>query len=164
MSESSGSKRNELAGRWAWLLPAAYVFHVIEEAFGGNGLMKWMADGGGAELSTGAFLCVNLFGFSALCLAAWAAGRWRLWQWPLVSGAVIFVTNGIWHLAVCITTQSYVPGVLTGLVLYVPIGVTILIRSRHVMSRRVFVSAAIFGFVIHRVTLWIVLGTPMLQL
>ncbi len=164
MSPASESKWNDLAGRWAWLLPAAYVFHVIEEAFGGHGLMKWMADGGGADLSLGAFLGVNLIGVSVLCLAAWASRRWKSWQWPLVSGAVIFVTNGIWHLAVCIAAQSYIPGVLTGLFLYVPIGIVVLYRQRRVMSRRVFVSAVVFGFVIHRVTLWMVLGTPVFQL
>jgi len=146
------------------VLPAAYVFHVIEEAFAGHGLMKWMADGGGVNLSVGAFLGVNVIGISLLCLAAWAARRWKFWQWPLVSGAAIFITNGIWHLAVCMATRSYVPGVLTGLIFYVPIGVILLIRLRRVMSLRVFVSAIVIGFVIHRVTLWVVLGTPVFQL
>jgi hypothetical protein len=126
--------------------------------------MEWMAAGGGVQLSLGAFLGVNLIGVSVLCLAAWAARRWRLWQWPLVSGATIFVTNGVWHLAVCVVTRSYVPGVLTGLVLYVPIGGVLLFWLRRVLSRRVFVFAILFGIVIHRVTLWLVLGTPVFQL
>jgi hypothetical protein len=39
MNLSSVEKQNELAGMWAWLLPAAYLFHVAEEAFGGHGRM-----------------------------------------------------------------------------------------------------------------------------
>ena len=154
----------ELAGMWAWLLPAAYIIHVVEEAFGAGGLMDWMAAGGGVRLSLGEFIGVNVIGASILCLAAWAARRRRSWQWPLVSGAAIILTNGIWHMAVCMTMRSYVPGVWTGLLLYVPLGGLLLYWLRPVTSLRVLASAIVLGIVIHRVTLWLVLGTPVFQL
>jgi hypothetical protein len=160
----SRPETGELAGMWAWLLPAAYVCHVVEEAFGGHGLMEWMAAGGGVQLSLGEFIGVNVIGASILCLVAWAARRWRSWQWPLVSGAAIFLTNGIWHILVCVTTRSYIPGVWTGLFLYMPLGGFLLYWLRRVMSLRVFVAAIVLGIVIHRITLWLVLGTPVFQL
>lgn len=164
MNLFSKQKQNDMVGMWAWILPAAYIFHVAEEAFGGHGLTEWMAAGGGVHLSMGAFIGLNLIGASILCLAVWAARRWRFWQWPLVSGATILFTNGIWHIALCAVTRSYVPGVWTGLLLYVPVGVILLFRLRRVTPLWVFASAIVFGMVIHRVTLWIVLRAPLFQL
>lgn len=157
MNLPSKQKQNELVGKWAWFLPAAYVFHVVEEAFGGRGLMEWMAAGGGVRFSLGSFLGLNLIGVSIMCLAAWAARRWKVWQWPLVSGATIILTNGIWHVALCVVTRTYVPGVGTGLFLYVPVGGVILFRMRSLMSPWLFVSAILVGMIIHRVVLWLVL-------
>ena len=62
-------------GLWAWAIPAAFVVHVLEEAFGGAGLMEWMAGGGGVDWSLSEFLRANLVGLGALCLAAWTSSR-----------------------------------------------------------------------------------------
>jgi hypothetical protein len=161
---SSEQKQNESVKMWAWLLPAVYACHVAEEAFGGYGLMEWMAAEGGVRFTLGAFLRINLIGVSLLCLAAWAARKWRAWQWPLVSGAAIILINGVWHAILCVTTRSYVPGVWTGLFLYVPLGVFLLARMRPFLSLWLFVSAIGFGLVIHRATLWLVLRIPGLDL
>jgi hypothetical protein len=164
MNLSSEHKQSDLVRTWAWVLPAAYVFHVVEEAFGGHGLMEWMAEEGGVRLSLGAFMGLNLIGVSILCLAAWAARRWKVWQWPLVSGATIVLTNGVWHIGLCVTTRSYVPGVLTGLLLYIPVGGVLLLWLRRAMAPWIFVLAIVFGMVIHRVTLSLVLRIPGFQL
>jgi hypothetical protein len=126
--------------------------------------MEWMADEGGVRLSMGAFIGLNLIGASILSLAVWAARRWKVWQWPLATGATIVLTNGVWHIGLCATTRSYVPGVGTGLFLYVPIGGVLLYWLRRVMSPWIFVSAIVFGIVIHRVTLSLVLRMPAFQL
>jgi len=151
-------------GMWVWSVPAAYIVHVVEEAFGGHGLMEWMAAGGGVDLSLTEFLGVNMVGLCALCLAAWAARRWDTWLWPLVSGATIFVANGIWHAAICVMTRSYIPGVLTGMLLYVPLGCFVMFRLRHLISLRVYVIAIVIGMVIHGATIWLVLRMPGFQM
>jgi hypothetical protein len=149
---------------WAWYLPVAYVFHVAEEAFGGGGLMKWMAAGGGARLSLTGFIGLNVAGVGLMCLAAWAARKSRVWRWPLASGATIILVNGICHIAVSVMTRAYVPGLWTGLFLYVPLGGFLLFRLRLLMSPRLFVFAVVLGFVIHGAVLWLVLRMPGFQL
>ena len=160
MSFLGNQSQSELVGMWVWFLPAVYASHVAEEAFGGHGLMEWMAAGGGVRLSMAAFMGLNLVAAGVLCLAAWAARRWRVWRWPLVSGATIIFTNGIWHAAICVMTRSYVPGVWTGLFLYVPMGGFLLFRLRRFLSPRLFASAIAIGIVIHGVVLWLVLRMP----
>ena len=61
-------------------------------------------------------------------------------------------------------TRSYVPGVWTGLFLYVPVGGILLFRLRHLMSPWLFASAIAIGIVIHGVVLWLVLRMPGFQL
>ena len=164
MNISSEQNKGEVVGLWAWFLPAAYFFHVAEEAFGGHGLMEWMAAGGGVSLSLAEFLGINLVGAGTLCLTAWAARRWKVWRWPLVSGSTIFVANGIWHAAICVMTRSYIPGVWTGFLLYIPVGCIVMFRLRHLISPRLFVIAIVIGIVIHGATLWIVLRMPGFQM
>ena len=164
MNLSSDQNQSASVGMWAWFLPAAYVCHTAEEAFGGHGLMEWMAAGGGVRLSLTAFLGLNVVGAGMMCLAAWAARRSKVWRWLLVSGATAVFVNGIWHIAICVMTRSYIPGVLTGSLLYVPIGGIFLFRLRRLVSPWVFLSAIVVGIIIHGATLWLVLRMPGFQL
>jgi hypothetical protein len=155
--------QSELRGLWVWLLPAAYSVHAIEEAFGGNGLREWMAAGGGARLSLAEFMGLNIFGLALLCLAVWAVRRWKVWQWSVVTGATIIFVNGLAHIAACVAARSYVPGVWTGIFLYLPIGGIFLLRLRRLVSLRLFVFAIAIGLVIHGIVLWLVLRMPGFQ-
>jgi len=153
-------RQNASIGRWAWLLPAAYSAHVAEEAFCGNGLTGWMAAGGGARLSISEFIGLNLVGVALLVFAAWAARRSMVWRWPLISGAAILLVNGMCHAAVCVAARAYVPGLWTGIVLYVPVGGVLLFLLWRSVSPRLFAAAITVGLMIHGVVLWLVLRMP----
>ena len=163
-SACGGESRSESVGMWAWFLPAAYVCHMAEEAFGGHGIMGWMAAGGGVRLSLAAFIGSSLVGAGGMCLAAWAGRKSKVWRWLLVSGATIIFVNGIWHIAICMMTRGYIAGIWTGLILYVPVGGILLFRLRRLMSPWLFAVAIAIGIIIHEATLWIVLRTPGLRL
>ena len=163
MMFTSDKDRIESVGMWAWFLPAAYVLHVIEEAFGGQGFMEWMAAGGGGRMSLAEFLGLHLVGTGILCLTAWAARKSKIWRWSLASVATIILVNGIWHIAVYMMTRSYVPGAWTGFFLYIPLGGIFLFRLRHLMSPRLFASAIAIGIIVHGATLWLVLRMPGFQ-
>jgi hypothetical protein len=160
MDDQGSHRQNGSMGRWVWLLPGAYSAHVAEEAFGGRGLTKWMAAGGGARLSIAEFVGLNLVGIAILVLAVWAARRSAAWRWPLISGAAILLANGVCHIAVCIATQTYVPGLWTGTVLYIPVGGILLFRLWRSVSLRLLAAAIMVGFAIHGVVLWLVLRMP----
>lgn len=161
---SSRNNTGERLGAWVWLVPAANLVHIVEEAFGGHGLMEWMAVGGGVDWSLARFLGINMVGLGMLCLAAWASRRWKAWRWPLVTGATIFIANGIWHAAICAMTRSYIPGVVTGLVLYVPLGCLVMYRLRQFISPRAYIVAIVIGMLIHAAVIWFVLQMPGFQM
>jgi hypothetical protein len=160
MNKAMLAPSNKSPGHWVWVLPAAYAIHVAEEAFGGGGLMGWMAAGGGARLSLAQFAELNLIGIVCLCLATWMARRWGRWRWLLAIGGTIVLANGAAHIAISAATRTYVPGLWSGLSLYVPIGALLLIYLWRRVSRPLYAVAVATGFGIHGAVIWIVLRLP----
>ncbi len=153
--------RESPLGKWIWLLPLAYASHVMEEAYGGHGLIGWMNERGGIHLSMAAFFGVNLVGLAIIAVATWGARMHRLWQWPLASAGTILFMNGLSHVAASIAVRQYVSGMWTGIVLYIPLGAVLLVRVQRLVRPWVFRAAVTVGFVIHAAVLWIVVfGAP----
>ncbi len=153
--------RESPLGKWIWLLPLAYASHVMEEAYGGHGLIGWMNERGGIHLSMAAFFVVNLVGLAIIAVATWGARMHRLWQWPLASAGTILFMNGLSHVAASIAVRQYVSGMWTGIVLYIPLGAVLLVRVQRLVRPWVFRAAVAVGFVIHAAVLWIVVfGAP----
>lgn len=151
----------EPIGKWIWLLPLAYAAHVMEEAYGGHGLIGWMNERGGIHLSMAAFLGLNLIGVAIIAAATWGARMHRLWQWPLASAGTILFMNGLSHVVASIVTRHYVSGMWTGIVFYIPLGAALLLRVQRLVSPLVFRAAIAAGFAIHAAVLWVVVfGSP----
>lgn len=160
-TSDNNSLRFEPIGRWIWLLPAAYALHVMEEAYGGHGLIGWMNERGGIHLSMAAFFGLNLIGLAIVAVATWGARMHQLWQWPLASAGTILFMNGLSHVAASIAARHYVSGMWTGIAIYLPLGALILLRVQRRVRPRVFRAAIAVGFVIHAAVLWwVVFGAP----
>jgi hypothetical protein len=153
-------RRDAPVGRWVWLLPLAYASHVIEEAYGGRGLVEWMIERGGVRFSIAGFFGVNLVGVAFLAFAAWIARRRPSWRWTLASAGTILLVNGVSHVAASAAARYYVPGMWTGIAFYIPLGAVLLLRARRFVRPRVFGAAVAVGFAIHAAVLWIVFGAP----
>ncbi len=147
-------------GRWVWLLPPAYAFHVLEEAYGGSGLIGWMIGHGGVRFSMATFLGVNLAGLAIIAAATGAAWRRPSWRWTLASAGTILLVNGVSHVAASLVVRYYVSGMWTGIALYIPLGAALLFRVRRLARPREFWAAVAAGFAIHAAVLWVVFGLP----
>ena len=53
-----------------WLLPFAYLLHLCDEYFSGEGFAKWFSALFKVSLSVDDFIIINLFGFAATLLIA----------------------------------------------------------------------------------------------
>jgi hypothetical protein len=133
---------------------------MLEEAYGGCGLVGWMIERGSLRLSIADFLGLSLLGFAIIAAVTWAARRRASWLWALASAGTILFVNGISHVATSIAVRGYVSGLWTGIVFYIPLGAALLIRVRRFVRPRVFWAAVAAGFVIHAVVLWVVFGAP----
>jgi hypothetical protein len=160
VNPENAAHRNASIGRWVWLLPLAYALHVIEEGYGGSGLVGWMIGRGGLPLSMAMFLGINLVGLAIITIATWGSRKRPSWLWTLASAGTILFVNGVSHVAASVAVRDYVSGMLTGIALYIPLGAVLLLRVRRLVRSRVFWAAVAVGFVIHAAVLWIVFGAP----
>jgi hypothetical protein len=160
MGTGTNEPQDELVGRWVWLLPLAYALHVIEEGYGGRGLVGWMIERGGLQLSMAMFLGVNLVGLAIIAIATGGALRRPSWLWTLASAGTILFVNGIAHVAASVAARYYVSGMWTGIAFYIPLGAVLLFRMRRLVRPRIFWAAVGAGFAIHAAVLWIVFGAP----
>jgi len=111
---------------WVYWAPlCAAGLHIFEEFVFPGGFMAWYRQSRPTVQAsiTPRFLAVVNIGLIILCYDVGAmAGRPLGTQlWFLVAG--ILFANGIWHLVGTIRTRSYSPGLVTGLALYVPLGI-----------------------------------------
>ncbi len=112
-----------------WAILAAGVLHVVEEYFFPGGFMRVMKDFQPkfAPFITVPFALIINGLFIVLCLlgALWHAG------FPLLglTVAVLVGLNGLMHAGAAIRLKGYAPGVVTGVLFYLPLCVLALGQS-----------------------------------
>lgn len=117
----TGDKQNTIY--LVWLLPVAYIFHLIEEYFAGSGFPVWISENLQATLSNAEFLIINVVALSAVLFFATYYTWWKQNTILLLALYSLVFINGVVHLLSSILTLSYAPGTLTGIVLYIPMGI-----------------------------------------
>src|SRR5579875_1945973 len=112
--------------RW-WLFPASAAVHFCEELFAGGGFYTWITAMGGTRIPIRRFGMATAFAFVSMTVAAWIARK--RYDWLLFALAAIIVTNALTHFIASLATDSYSPGTVSGLVLWLPLGGAILYRG-----------------------------------
>ena len=136
--ESIDLKLNKLKPKLiVWLIPIAYLFHLIEEYYANVGFSKWFSTIFNADLSTSDFIIINVIAFSIVLIIAILYSLNKIDNLIIaVLGLLLFI-NGIVHAAASLLLITYSPGTITGIFLYIPIGFLIfkvifpLLEERH---------------------------------
>ena len=119
---------------WPWLFPSTYLIHITEEYWGGEGFSAHIAKTRGVEFTTPRFLFMT--GLGCLLMVAGIVLAWRL-NFPqlllVILGAVVFA-NGLSHTVSGVLTARYNPGLLTGILIWVPLGAVTLAQLKGRMS------------------------------
>ena len=136
-----------------WLFSAAYVAHVAEEFWAGPGFPAWFAQIIGRPLPVAAFVSINAVAFALLIAAIIAAIRREDAGWMAVAIATVVTVNGLLHAAGTVVTRTYSPGLITGVVLYLPLGQLLLIRALHQMDPARFSRGVVAGVATHAVVI-----------
>ena len=138
-------------GRLPWLLPVTYLVHLAEEY--GLGFPAWVARVTGVRLSTERFLELNAFFFTVMVITVVVATTLRPARLLLAALATIVVVNPLLHLGGTIVTGRYSPGALTGLLLWMPLGLTLLTRLRRELARIELGVGVVLGVGLHGLVL-----------
>ena len=132
--------------RWYWLLPLTYVIHIAEEYFGG--FVEWSARTSGSGLDVQGFLVLTTIGGLLTATGVYLSGRWRLHGWIPITMATIFTINSVQHLISTVTTSSYSPGLFSGLLIWMPLGLLVLHRAYRDHSAAMLLKSAAVGILI----------------
>jgi hypothetical protein len=138
---------------WGWLFPATYALHILEELRGGEGFTAWLARVAGVELPARQFLVWNALALLSMTVGVWLARRYTRLRWLLLAYGVAFLLNALSHLAASLYTVSYSPGLLSSLLLWMPLGALALLRFTKTLSRRARRAGLLAGLAIHSVVL-----------
>ncbi len=118
---------------WSWLFPVTYLLHIAEEYCGGEGYSAYLLRLRGIQLSPARFLMVHGIGLALMIVGIILARRL---QFPnllsVILGTVVLV-NGLTHTILSLTYTEYVPGLITSILLWIPLGIVTLVGFRRTM-------------------------------
>ncbi len=136
-----------------FLLPLAYLLHLAEEWFGG--FSQWTLEVLGQGIDTERFIIVNSLFFVVCVVGSLIAVRIPRLSWLAVIFASLFGLNGVLHFLATLGFAQYAPGVITGLVIYLPLGAYVLIEMKKRLSAPVFNMSIVAGILLHAAIFWL---------
>ena len=122
-----------------------YVAHIAEEYWGGEGFSAYNLRTRGINLSPTRFLVWNGIGVLLIIFGIFMAHRFSFQEWLVVLFATLALANGLSHLVGSIRTGEYNPGLITGILDFVPIGGVTLFLMNRFMSRTRYWTALLVG-------------------
>jgi hypothetical protein len=106
----------------AWLLPVTLLAHQLEEYF--YQFPLWYSNLLNTKLSNQEWILINVVGLFIISIVS-LSYLFNTNKLILVAlGTLVFV-NGIVHLLLSIFTFSYSPGTISGVILFIPLGIII---------------------------------------
>ena len=153
----NAARTETLSATRGWLFPLTYLLHIAEEWWGGEGFPAWINRIAGVRMEAGQFLVWNSLALFCLTVGVFLAMRTKSLRWLPLAFGVAFLLNTLSHLVASLLTASYSPGLVSGLLLWTPLGTVTLLRARKSLSRRAFHAGLIVGGAAHAIVLLLTL-------
>jgi len=133
---------------FSWMLPIFYLIHLLEEFYAGIGLPAWLSNVFNAELSNQDFILINVFGLAIMILNALLTSFGKGKDLMLIALTTLLFMNGFIHLIASGLTWSYNPGVVSGTLVYIPLGF-IFFKKKKAFSKENLIAGIFTGIVVH---------------
>jgi hypothetical protein len=133
---------------WAWLFPVTYALHILEEAHAGVGFGRWIGHVVGRQLGLRQFYLANGLLWAAMVAAIGFLRTGSPAIWLLTALGAIVTLNGLGHLIGTLVIRLYSPGLVTGMILWVPLGLYTLSWAGANGSSRLWYSGVFSGIVL----------------
>ena len=135
---------NPRSRHWLWLFPLAYLLHAIEEVRGVGALP-------GINLSLNVFLILSTAAWLLMICGVVLAKKFGFPQFIGVCLGSTFFLNGLSHIFISLIYRGYDAGVISGSVIFIPLGLTTLISLRNSMRRQRYIVGVVLGIVIQAI-------------
>ena len=136
---------------WPWLFPFTYLVHMAEEYWGGDGYSAYLSRTKGVDLTSARFLLLTALGLVLMVAGIPLAGMFRFPQLLLVILGTVVLVNGVSHGVSSLFTAKYNPGLISGILIWIPLGVITLVQLRDRMSVARYLTAVAIGVSIQAV-------------
>jgi hypothetical protein len=130
------------------LFVAVYLLHIVEEYWGGEGFSAWSKRATGADLSIVEFWILQLIVLTLMGVGLFLYTHYPKMRWIFSALATAIILNAITHTVSTFLFQSYSPGLISGILLFLPVGSLILFHERSHTPARHVRGGIIAGFVI----------------
>ena len=132
-----------LLGR-PWLFPAAYLLHIVEETRG-------VGVPHGFNLSLTQFFVYSGAAWALMVVGVVLGRKLGFSQFILLCLGSVFLVNGFSHLSKCVRVAGYDAGVITGTLIFIPLGALTLYALWNEMSRRRYFVGVVLGLLMQAV-------------
>ncbi len=133
---------------WAWLFPLTYVIHIAEEFWAGEGYTARLARQKGVHLSATRFFALTGFGLSMIILGILLANTLNFPQFLLTIFGSLVLANGLSHTLTAAIKFKYNPGLISAILLWIPLGIMTIWLLKATMNRSRFTLAVLIGLAI----------------
>ncbi len=143
---------------WLLLLPAAFLFHIAEEVWAGEGFVAWTGRVFSTPISVARFFTINAIGwplFACLTLVAILKSRSA---WLAATLSTMLLVNAGLHALGTLATSAYSPGLATSLLLYPPVCFAALRYSSKLAPPGTFGLGVVAGVFLHGLVLFAAFG------
>jgi hypothetical protein len=106
----------------AWLFPATFAAHLLEELLAAEWFGAWSSRALGLPIGHREFVAWNAVALALMCAGAALTARPAL-RWIEIAMAFAVIGNAGFHLIASAATLTYSPGLVTAAGLWIPLGV-----------------------------------------
>jgi hypothetical protein len=123
---------------YLWLFPLTYAIHIAEEGFAGERFYHWidrvpLVRALGVRVSECEFFAMNAIYMLAMIVSVIAASR-AGYSWLVPALGTLVAVNSAGHLIGSVATRSYSPGLASGLLLWLPLGIATLLQAHRALA------------------------------
>lgn len=113
---------------WPGLFPVTYVLHMFEEYWGGEGYSAHLSRTRGVTFSALRFVLLTSLGFFLMVLGLILAYSFNFPETMLVILGTVILLNGLSHTVTGLINFRYNPGLISGVLLWIPLGAITLLQ------------------------------------
>jgi len=136
---------------WLSLFPLTYLAHLAEEYLMGGGYSNYLLRRYSVELSPRRFLILQSLGLSLMIAGATLAITLRFPVTMLAMFSAIIFGNSLVHIVRSIRDCTYTPGLLTAVILWLPLSITTVTAIWQTASFAKLLFALLIGLIVNYV-------------
>ena len=146
MDLSNGTQYVPPPALWLWLFPVTYLIHLAEEYWGGEGYSAYLFRLRGVHLSPTRFLAFQWLGVALIVAGVIISQQFKFPRFMLCLLGALVLSNGITHTVTALRHGGYGPGLVSSMLIWIPLGLVTLFRLLGQMSSVRYVVAMTIGF------------------